>query len=75
MDLINLIQWPAMGFTIAASWLIASAREGRRNAGFWVFLLSNGLWAVWGVFAQAPALVALQFCLAAMNIRGAIKTG
>ena len=75
MDLINLIQWPAMGFTIAGAWLIASAREGQRNAGFWVFLLSNGLWAVWGVFAQAPALVALQFCLAAMNIRGAIKTG
>ncbi len=60
--------------TVVASWLVASKSEGRRNAGFWVFMLSNGLWIVWGISANANALVALQICLAAMNIRGAMKT-
>ncbi len=63
-----------MAATVAASWLVTSSRAGRRNAGFWVFLLSNLLWVAWGLFADAPALVALQFCLAALNIRGAAKT-
>lgn len=63
-----------MAVTIFASWLIASKQEPRRNAGFWVFLLSNALWAVWGWHTQAWALIALQFGLAFMNIRGAMKT-
>ena len=74
MDLINLLQWPAMVVTIAAAWLIASSRRGRRNLGFWVFLLSNVLWIVWGLHVDAPALVTMQVCLATMNIRGAMKT-
>lgn len=74
MDWLDLLQWPAMAVTIAASWLVASDQKGRRNAGFWVFLLSNVLWVAWGWHAGAPALIALQFCLAAMNIRGAVKT-
>jgi len=74
MELINLLQWPAMAVTVAAAWLVASSLRGRRNAGFWVFLLSNVLWVVWGWHAGAPALIALQFALAAMNIRGAVKT-
>ena len=74
MDFVNLLQWPAMAVTIFASWLIASTHEKRRNAGFWVFLLSNAVWAVWGWHTQAWALIALQFGLAAMNIRGAMKT-
>ncbi len=71
---LDLVQWPAMLVTVIASWLVASKSEGRRNAGFWVFMLSNGLWIVWGVSAGATALIALQLCLAAMNIRGAMKT-
>lgn len=74
VDLLGLLQWPAMAVTILASWLIASKNEGRRNAGFWIFLASNALWAVWGWHTQAWALIALQFSLAAMNIRGAMKT-
>jgi hypothetical protein len=38
--------------------------------GFWLFLLTNLLWIVWGIYAQALALVTLQVCLAGMNIRG-----
>ena len=74
MDPLNLLQWPAMVVTIAAAWLIASSSPARRNSGFWVFLLSNGLWIVWAAHAGAPALIALQVGLASMNIRGAIKT-
>ena len=72
--LLDLLQWPAMVSTIAAAWLVASNQASRRNSGFWLFMLSNVLWIAWGVHAAAPALVALQIGLAAMNIRGAIKT-
>lgn len=74
MDLLSLMQWPAMAVTVAASWLVSSDTERRRCAGFWLFLLSNVLWTVWGVHEQAWALIVLQLCLAAMNIRGASKS-
>ena len=74
MDLsIDLIQWPAMVVTVLASWYVGSRREERRGVGFWLFLVSNVLWVVWGVYANAYALVVLQVCLAAVNIRGAKK--
>lgn len=63
-----------MAVTLLASWLVASKNEGRRHVGFWVFMLSNVLWIVWGVHAGAYALIALQIGLAAMNIRGVSKT-
>jgi hypothetical protein len=63
-----------MAATIFASWLVASSSKARRNAGFWTFLGSNVLWVAWGIYAGATALVVLQFALAAMNIRGALKT-
>lgn len=74
MDALSLLQWPAMAVTVAAAWLVASTQASRRRAGFWLFLLSNVLWTVWGAYAQAYALIVLQLCLAAMNIRGASKT-
>ncbi|MBC7941640.1 MAG: hypothetical protein H7Z19_18125 [Chitinophagaceae bacterium] len=73
MDALTHIQWPAMVVTVVASWLIGSTQEGRRKAGFWVFLASNVLWVVWGVHDGAYALVVLQVALAVMNIRGAKK--
>ena len=73
MDVFDLLQWPAMAVTVLASWLVASDRKPRREAGFWVFLASNVLWVAWGWGAHAWALITLQFCLAAMNIRGARK--
>ena len=69
----NLIQWPAMVMTVAAAWFVASSQSNRREVGFWLFLLSNALWAAWGIHAQAYALVVMQFCLSFMNIRGWIK--
>jgi len=73
-ETINLLQWPAMLVTVIASWLVASSQDRRRHLGFWVFLLSNLLWVVWGWTTEAWALVVLQVALATMNIRGAKKT-
>lgn len=73
MDL-DLLQWPAMVVTLAASWWVASSKPERRKIGFWAFLASNALWIAWGLQTSAPALIALQLGLAAMNIRGAMKT-
>ncbi|MEF7613112.1 hypothetical protein V4F39_04250 [Aquincola sp. MAHUQ-54] len=69
----DLLQWPAMLVTVAASWLVASQRQGPRRWAFWLFLFSNVLWTLWGWHSQAWALVTLQFCLAAINLRGAHK--
>lgn len=73
MTAVDLLQWPAMAVTLLASWLVASRSARFRAWGFWTFLASNVLWIAWGWFAHAWALVALQFGLAAMNLRGAAK--
>lgn len=73
MDYGDLLQWPAMALTVAAAWLVGSQSRSKRNIGFWLFLVSNVLWAVWGWGARAYALIILQVCLAAINIRGAQK--
>jgi len=75
VDNLSLLQWPAMAVTVAAAWLVSSNSARRRCAGFWLFLLSNLLWTLWGIYAHAYALIVLQGCLAAMNIRGASKAG
>jgi hypothetical protein len=73
MDYLDLVQWPAMVLTVVAAWLVASTTKRRRAFGFWCFLVSNVLWVIWGWHAGAHALIVLQFALAAMNIRGALK--
>lgn len=73
-DLLSLIQWPAFAASLVAAWLVASTSKRRRNIGFWIFLLSNGLWTAWGLHTRSWALIALQVCLAALNIRGLFKT-
>jgi len=72
-ELIDAMQWPAMVVTVGASWLVGSTHRRRRGAGFWLFLVSNALWVAWGWHSHAPALVVLQLCLAAMNVRGLFK--
>lgn len=74
MDLtLDAVQWPAMAVTVWAAWFVGSSEKRRRQIGFRLFLASNLLWVVWGVHAQAYALIVLQVCLAAMNIRGASR--
>lgn len=72
--MLDLIQWPAFATSVAAAWLVASTDSSRRNVGFWVFLGSNVLWVIWGIHTRAWALIALQLCLAMLNIRGVLKT-
>ena len=74
MEWLNWIQWPAMAVTLVAAWLIASQKKFKRNWGFWLFLLSNVLWIIWGLHDRAYALILLQVALAIMNVRGAGKT-
>jgi hypothetical protein len=73
-DWIGHLQWPAMMASLLAAWLVGSNNKHRRNIGFWVFLLSNVMWTVWGWHDGAIALIALQVALAALNIRGVFKT-
>jgi hypothetical protein len=72
-DWIDLLQWPAMSVTVLAAWLVASGHHRRRKLGFWCFLASNALWVAWGWHDGAWALIALQLCLVATNVRGAFK--
>ncbi len=73
-DWLDWVQWPAFVASVLAAWLVGSNDASRRNVGFWVFLASNVLWMAWGLYTHAMALVALQVCLAFMNIRGLFKT-
>jgi hypothetical protein len=75
MEWVDAIQWPAMAVTVVAAWFVASRRKFKRNWGFWLFLLSNVLWIIWGLYDRAFALIFLQLCLAFLNIRGTVKTG
>jgi hypothetical protein len=68
MDLIDLIQWPAMVATLVAAWLVGFDQTMDRRLGFWVFVLSNILWIAWGLHDGAHALVALQVGLFALNV-------
>lgn len=70
---LDALQWPAMAVTLIAAWLVASQHKPRREAGFWVFILSNILWIAWAWHTRAWALVALQVGLFALNVRGALK--
>ena len=62
-----------MAATLLGAWMVASQRKGQRNWGFWVYLVSNVLWVAWGWYSQAWALVALQFGLVVLNVRGVKK--
>ena len=73
MDHLDLLQWPAMLVTVLAAYFIASRSAHKRTIAFWCFLASNLLWVIWGFHDRAWALVGLQFCLAALNIRGVYK--
>lgn len=73
MYVIDAMQWPAMLATVIAAWMVASQKKFKRNWGFWLFLLSNVLWILWGAHDRAYALIVLQLCLAVLNIRGAFK--
>ena len=71
---LDAMQWPAMAITLLSAWLIASQSKSRRSLGFWCFVLSNGLWVIWGWHAGAYALIGLQIGLLVLTLRGAHKS-
>lgn len=73
MNLLDLLQWPAMVVTLTAAWAVGSRSSRRRKIGFWLFIASNVLWVAWGIEERAWALILLQIGLFVMNIRGAHK--
>ena len=73
MDLLSLLQWPAMVVTLAAAWLVASQSRLRRKWGFGTFIVSNVLWIIWGWHEGAAALIVLQVGLFLLNLRGTRK--
>jgi len=72
---LDFLQWPAMAVSLFAAFMIGSKKAGKRVFGFWMFILSNVLWIIWGVHDEAWALISLQVALMAMNIRGIFKNG
>ena len=62
-----------MAATLLSAWLVAAQSKGKRQWGFWIFLVSNVLWIAWGWHDHAWALITLQFGLAILNIRGVAK--
>ena len=72
-ELFNFLQWPAMIATLLSAWLVASQTKHKRGLGFWIFILSNILGVLWGWHDGAYALIAMQFGLLLLNIRGAVK--
>ncbi len=73
MDMLSLLQWPAMVATLIAGWLVGSTVEARRRWGFRLFVGSNVLWVIWGWQDRAFALIGLQMGLFLLNLRGAHK--
>ena len=57
MEYLDWLQWPAMLITVIAAWLVASKQRRRRNLGFWVFMASNLLWIIWGLYSHALSLI------------------
>src|SRR3954467_10390555 len=73
VHLLDLLQWPAMVVTALAAWFVGNQSKRGRSIGFWLFLVSNVLWIIWGWHDHAYALITLQIALAVINIRGAEK--
>ncbi|ORC60607.1 hypothetical protein BZK31_06215 [Pseudomonas floridensis] len=59
-----------MAVTVVAAWFIGSQQPQKRMLAFWCFILSNVLWVIWGLHANAYALIVLQLFLGAINLRG-----
>ena len=73
MDVLSLLQWPAMVVTLIAAWLVASQSKSPPQLGLLDFHPSNVLWIVWGWHEDAIALIVLQVGLFVLNFRGARK--
>lgn len=74
MDYMEILQWPAMILTLLGAWMISTDKRSIRHKGFWVFLLSNVLWILWGMHVKAYGVVLMQIGLAIVNYHGLTRT-
>ena len=72
-EFLDFLQWPAMAVSLYAAFMVGSKKADKRIFGFWMFILSNVLWIIWGFHDKAWALISLQVALMAMNVRGIFK--
>lgn len=56
MQIMVLVQWPAMLAILIASWLVGSKRLARPKTAFLVFILGNLLWIAWGTYVAGLSL-------------------
>ncbi len=68
-----LLEWPAMGVSLVAAWLMGSRNAQKRVWAFWMLTLGNVMWIAWGWGEEAYALIGLNLGLMALNIRGIRK--
>ncbi|WP_412071197.1 hypothetical protein [Pseudomonas fluorescens] len=59
-----------MVVTVISAWFVGSQQPRRRMIAFWGFIASNALWVIWGLHANAYALILLECVLLGMNARG-----
>ena len=71
--LLEYLEWPAMGISLVAAWLMGSTRPNKRVWAFWLLTLGNVMWITWGLGDGAYALIGLNLGLMALNIRGIRK--
>ena len=65
MDWLDLLQWPAMGVTVAAAALTGSLRPGRRKAGFWLSMIVFSILVTFYVIrVMVDLFIAQRFMLA-----------
>lgn len=68
--MIDFMQWPALILSIAGAWCVGGSTSRQRLVGFWLFLLSNIAWGLWGFGAGAWAVVISQLVFTITSIRG-----
>lgn len=68
-----LLEWPAMAISLAAAWWMGSKQANKRVVAFAMLIVGNVMWMAWGWGESAWALIALNFGLLGLNVRGIIK--
>lgn len=66
----NDLQWIGMPLSLAGAWLVGAIQPERRQIGFWLFMASNTIWALFALSLGAWGLLITQALFAVTSIRG-----
>jgi hypothetical protein len=55
MDLLALLEWPAMAISLAAAWWMGSRKPGKRIVAFCMLIVGKLKWIAWGWGEDARA--------------------